>query len=176
MNKPFKGHKGFTLTEMMVVAAIIAIMIIIATPNIITWLPKMRVNSCTSELASEMQLARMSAVRENNNYVISFDEANNTYTIIDDDNNNNVEDVGGETVRTINIPNSCFGIGYGNTVNPPGVLSENPIKNISYTNDRVIFKSRGTINEGGAVYLIPTDDIASGRQDRMRAVDRKSVV
>lgn len=172
MNNPLKSQKGFTLTEIMVVLAMIAIMTSIAVPNIVEWLPRIRVNSCARELASEMQLARMMAVRDNNNYIIIFNNAaNDTYIIIDDDNNNNVQD-GAETSRTINISNSCLGIGYGSAGNPAGVLNENPIVNISYNTiaNTVIFFPRGTINQNGAVYLIPADDIAPGRQNRMRAV------
>ncbi len=170
-SNPLKSQKGFTLTEVMVVLAMIAIMVSIAIPNIVEWMPRIRVNSCARELASEMHLARMTAVRENNNYLIQFNAGNNTYTIIDDDNNNNVQD-GAETSRTINISVSCLGIGYGSAGNPDGVLNENPIVNISYNTiaNTVSFASRGIINENGAVYLIPANDIAPGRRDRMRAV------
>ncbi len=68
--------KGFTLLELMIVIAIIGIMAAVAIPNFRDSLPKSRVNAAARELFTEMQLARMKAISENNYYVITFDTGN----------------------------------------------------------------------------------------------------
>ena len=75
-----KQAKGFTIIEVMIVIAVLGILATVAIPNYMDWLPKSRVNGAARELFTEMQLAKMKAISENNNYVITFDTANNSYT------------------------------------------------------------------------------------------------
>ena len=58
--------KGFTLIEMMVVIAIIAIVSAIAVPNIYSYAAGMKLRSATRDLYSNMQKARMNAIRYRN--------------------------------------------------------------------------------------------------------------
>lgn len=70
-------QSGFTLVEVMVVIAIIAIMSGIAIPNFISWLPDYRLRSAARDIVSCMQLTKLRAVKENANAIVVF--GSNTY-------------------------------------------------------------------------------------------------
>lgn len=146
--------KGFTILELIVIITIIGILAAIGLPKFQDWLPKSRVNAAARELFTEMQLARMKAISENNDYRIDFSETDNSYSIYDD----------GAWVKTIYIDDKYSGIQFGSTTGLPKV---------TFTGDTVTFQPTGMISgDEGAVYLIPADDIGS-RTDRQRKITVK---
>ena len=60
-----RKNAGFSLTELMTVIGILALMCGIAMPNLIGWLPKYRMGNAAPELMGAMEHARMTAVRRN---------------------------------------------------------------------------------------------------------------
>ena len=66
-------NTGFTLMELMVAIAIIAITASIAIPNIIGWLPTHRLASASRAILSVLQQARLRAVKENTFVTVQFD-------------------------------------------------------------------------------------------------------
>lgn len=59
-----KDHgKGFTLLELMVVVAIIAIVIAIAWPNYIQWYKRTQVDNDAAIITSNLELAKISAIK-----------------------------------------------------------------------------------------------------------------
>jgi type IV fimbrial biogenesis protein FimT len=166
-----KRESGFTLLGLLSAVVILGILAGIAIPSYQSWLPKSRVSGAAREFFSDLQLARMSAISENNNYVITFDTGNNRYSIYDD-NDNDFDTSGvesGELLKTVDIDDRYQGIGYGYIAgnNPSG----NPITGeVTFTGTppSVTFKSTGLSNKAGSVYLIPTTD--TSRKDRQRAI------
>ena len=102
-----RKNSGFTLTEMMVTIAVIAILASLAVPNFIGWLPNYRLRSGAEDIQSTLQLARVTAIKRNATATVSFDIANETYQA----------SVGGQTFRSgkmpagINIFSATFGSG-----------------------------------------------------------------
>ena len=97
-------NSGFTITELMVTIAVVAILASLAIPNFIDWLPNYRLRSGAEEIQSTLQFARITAIKRNATATVAFDIANETYRA----------SVGGEAIRGGRMPagidiNSAFG-------------------------------------------------------------------
>ena len=86
-------NSGFTLVELIIVIAIIAILATIAVPAAINgWLPNYRLKAATRNLYSNLQKARLEAVKRNIDVIVIFAPATpvpggqvGTYQIFVDD-------------------------------------------------------------------------------------------
>ena len=63
---------GFTLTELMIVVAIMAILGAVATPTILSQLPDYRLKGTAREISSTLQYAKMSAASKGKEYRLQF--------------------------------------------------------------------------------------------------------
>ena len=75
------NQKGITLLELVTVMIIIAIAAVLATPNIIGWMPNYRLRSATRDVASIMRVAQLKAVSNNIQYQVVFNPGNSTYIL-----------------------------------------------------------------------------------------------
>lgn len=101
---------GFTLLELLVVMAILSVMTSIATWGIKAMLPVIRLRSACMALKSDMQLARLHAIRDNAFVVSQVDVANGKYTIFCDDGggdsakaHNYVKDAGEKVFKEVKL-------------------------------------------------------------------------
>jgi prepilin-type N-terminal cleavage/methylation domain-containing protein len=76
-----KSSKGFTLVELMIVAAIIGIMALVAAPNLVNGLPTYRIKSAVRDCTSQLRSARSRAIKEKSNVTVSFDADKHIMTI-----------------------------------------------------------------------------------------------
>ena len=67
------------MVELMVVISIIAIMSAVAIPSLISWLPNYRLSSAARDVLSAIELARLTAVRENASVAVTFTPGNAAY-------------------------------------------------------------------------------------------------
>ena len=74
-----RKNSGYTITELMVTIAVIAILASLAIPSFIAWLPNYRLRSGAEEIQSTLQLARITAIKENSTVTVDFNTANETY-------------------------------------------------------------------------------------------------
>jgi type IV fimbrial biogenesis protein FimT len=76
-----RNESGFTLSELMIAIAIIAILTSVALPGILGWLPKYRLGSAAGDILSAIEYARLTAVKQNTSAGLSFTTASDTYRL-----------------------------------------------------------------------------------------------
>jgi prepilin-type N-terminal cleavage/methylation domain-containing protein len=85
--------RGFTVLELVVSMAIIAIMAAIAVPNYLSYIPKARVNGVTRMVMADLMAARMKAVSSKTRTKVFF-ISNYEYKICNDANDDGTVDNG----------------------------------------------------------------------------------
>lgn len=74
LEKGLSGERGFTLTELMVVVAIMMITAAVALPSYISDLPRQKAKAAASGLVSDIRFARSKAVADHTPVLICFDD------------------------------------------------------------------------------------------------------
>ena len=69
---PERPERGFSLVEMLIVVAIVAVMAAVALPNIGQYIRNYRVKGAAQAVAGELQSARSRAIMSNTNRGVSF--------------------------------------------------------------------------------------------------------
>lgn len=127
---------GFTILELAVVVAMVAILTAIAIPNTISWRNNAKLNGDVLNLRGDLEMAKLRAIKENANVAVLFN-ANGYEIFIDNGDgggvaNNWVRD-GGEVLLTNKQ------------------LSDGVTMATNFTSSREQFTPRGRCNGGTAV-------------------------
>jgi type IV fimbrial biogenesis protein FimT len=152
---------GFTLIELLVAIAIMGALASIAIPSFSAWMPDYRLKQAARELYSNLQRAKMGAVRANESWGIWFEDgAIPRYRIYSLGSNRTWDNAtGDDQLQNITIALSDYkGVNYGRPLTItkcPGDPPSAPDP-ISYQtpNGVVVFTNRGTLGgPPGFVYL-----------------------
>ena len=73
-----KNNNGFTIIELVLILLIIGIMAAMAVPNFLSWQPDMRLKAAARDLYSNMQKAKIAAVKSNTTVVFNFTQGTGT--------------------------------------------------------------------------------------------------
>ncbi len=93
---------GFTLVEVMVVVVLIALMGLFVAPDVMNFRPNIQLNSVSREMYGFFQNAKLAAVKNNKNCVVTFNQVVGaetfSYFVFLDDNKNFFYDAGEEVL------------------------------------------------------------------------------
>ncbi|MCP3892120.1 MAG: prepilin-type N-terminal cleavage/methylation domain-containing protein [Desulfobulbaceae bacterium] len=134
--KPYclvKNCQGFSLIEMVIIVAIIGILSAVAIPNMIGWRGEAQLSGAARNFYSDMQLARLKAIREAEDISILIDPLNNSYSIFIDSNSDSIHDAGEAMVVSKDMKSGIN------------------IVSTTFAGDRTQFDSRGRPNITGRV-------------------------
>jgi len=140
-----KSIPGFTLLELMIAVAIVAVLVSIAIPNISSTLPKIRLKSAARDLVSNLQKLRMEAVKENQSSRLVFDSGVSPGRYFFDSNSSGALDPGEVMVALVSYKS---GIDFGLGATGGNNWDSGPCIQVPF----ITFSSRGTANSG-TVYL-----------------------
>ena len=104
-------NSGFTLMELMIVIAIIAIMASIAIPNFIGWLPDRRLDAGAQDILQGLQKSRSKAIMTNRNVIVNFNAGADSFIAFVDEDASNDQSAGDLTIVNRNMP---AGVDLGN--------------------------------------------------------------
>jgi len=71
-----RKQAGVTLLEMIVAIAVSMIVLAVATPSFLSWMPTIRLTSAARQVATDLQVARMKAISQNTNNTVTFTSGN----------------------------------------------------------------------------------------------------
>lgn len=151
-----KHEAGFTFLELATIVIILAVLASMAIPTFSIWLPNYRLRSAARDLYSNLQMAKLGAVKQNTEWRVYFNQGSNRYTICSEDGINNTWEGPGsddECIKTVDMAD-YDDIYFGHASINKGVADElfSGGDHIYYANNWVVFGPRGT-SEKGYVYI-----------------------
>ena len=90
-----RNTRGLTIFEVLVVLGILAIVSAFAVPNVMNWRRGVQLRGAANNLKGDLELAKVSAIRENNYVAIMFLDALRYEVFVD----NGAGDGGGNLLR-----------------------------------------------------------------------------
>ena len=146
-------NKGFTMLELLIVIAVIGIVAAMGFPTFMAQRDRARIKRAGRDMVSHFQMARINAMRDGRTWVVSFDTAQNKYSLIHAGNDGVLDTEDDVTVKVITLPeygDVSYGIGDDVGARPGG---DAPDDGVSFSGNRVQFKSDGS-SESGTVYVV----------------------
>ena len=169
-----KREYGFTLLELMVTVVILCILLGLAIPGFSSWLPNYRLRGATRDIYSNLQLAKMTAVKDRARCGVLFDAGNQKYQVISSGSNRTWESTSGSRagddviLKEVTFSEYGSGISYGSGTATGGVGGSSlEADSITFADQGILFDSRGIIvspsgatSTGGYVYVKNNKDKA----------------
>jgi len=162
-------NSGFTLIELMIAIAIVAIVAGVTIPGIISWLPNYRLRSAVLELEGNIQWTRLQAIKNNQTWAVLFDPGNGFYYVCSDPGGNLIWDgpvsMGGDgdtVVRAVNLADYNAGVNITNVSSADFIFSNRGIAGFNYNvdltnqNNSTAYQTNVSISGGVATTITKT--------------------
>jgi prepilin-type N-terminal cleavage/methylation domain-containing protein len=142
-------ERGFSLVELIVVVGIISLGVMIGIPTYNTTIrPTADLNAAARRLYSDIQDARMMAIRNNTRYGLAFFSGPDRYILfVDNATANGQYDSGEQTIRTLTLADE-----YGSIVFDTGCAGCGG-DGITFAGNAFSMNTRALASTGGAIYL-----------------------
>ena len=153
-----KRESGFSLIELLVIIVIIAILAAIAIPGFSAWLPNYRLRQAARDVYSNLQRAKVNAIKSNSEWRVYFDIPGDRYFLCSGPGGNGNWDgpaaMGGDDDVDMTINLSTYqDVDFGKGSAASGIDGWVFGAPISYANPVTNFTSRGTVDLTGYVYV-----------------------
>jgi type IV fimbrial biogenesis protein FimT len=102
--------KGFTFLETMIVMTIVAILSVIVVPSLLSKMPQRHLKAAARELFSNLQKAKILAVKENDTMLVRFVSTGGGFYYLDANKNTNW-DPGEKRVNLSTYKDVSYGLG-----------------------------------------------------------------
>jgi type IV fimbrial biogenesis protein FimT len=146
-----RSEKGFTLVELIITIALIAVVSAIAVPNVLVWRQNAELKGAARDVLSNFQLAKITAIERNTYCTITFSQAPAGYTLFVDANENLTYDGGEEVVKNVLLSEygtTSFDTSQGGG---DGLTFSNPTNGVAFASDGLPKSSSGF--GSGSVFL-----------------------
>ena len=153
-----KKTRGFSILELVVVIAVIAVAAVIITPNFIRWRNNAKMRDAVDNLMGDLEMAKLSAVKENNFVAVLFNPSG--YRVFVDKDNFWVQDANERLLRDRKLP--------------AGVKFDLDHPDWGFTSNRTRFNSRGRASIAGTAVIVNLEgqqrDVIVSTLGRIRVV------
>ncbi|NIQ39105.1 MAG: prepilin-type N-terminal cleavage/methylation domain-containing protein [Proteobacteria bacterium] len=130
-------QRGITLTELVVTIAIVAVLAVLLVPNLGSWIRHYRIKAAVREIVSNMELAKIRALKNNLEYRVVFEAATRTF-YLERGNRSSSSWKWTRVSRRISLPQKIR-------------------MNVTFPTSSVQFNPHGTAGPGGSVDLTIPD-------------------
>ncbi len=145
-SRVISAQAGFTLTELLIVVAIAAVLLTVAVPSFRPLFAKWRLEGVANELSADLQYARSQAVADNANVTFST-TSTTTYSI-----------TGNQTYKTVTLPagvtvNDAASVTFFSQRGCTNATCSAPDATFTVTNSQISGTLQLTVNNMGRVRL-----------------------
>ena len=152
----FSRSDGFSIIELLVVIAIMGVVMAISVPAYLSYLPRMRLKAAAREIASDMNFAKVQAIKTNTTTAVLFIPGSGTYKVITDSGETSgtlTWSSGNETVKKTVTLSDFKGVSFGSNTSDTRPGDTGAINDgVTFADEVVTFTNRAT-SVAGTVYI-----------------------